>query len=246
MRVLPILLLLGACYDEGPTDHSGTAVGNPGKLGMGVTEPADMVLLRAEADVEELMLRRCGDGWEAKAVDRVLDLLEPDDVLLTLPAGLWCGLDVVLAPVEGLVLVGETAGGTTFEVRLEPGRVALHGAFRVDGNQLLVLFPVGDALNAGVLEDLGPDVVLSADDPVAQGWASVMEEGAELWEDEDRDGVVDPDESLVAWADPDIPAAAFDEDGCGCASGSGGALGWLLLLPGVAVGSRRRRRTTLR
>jgi MYXO-CTERM domain-containing protein len=245
MRILPLLLLLGACYDEGPTGHSGTAVGNPGKLGMGATEPADMVLLRAEADVQELMLLRCGDGWEPKAVDRVVDLLEPGDVLLTLPGGLWCGLDVVLA-AEGLVLAGETTGGTTFEVHLDPGRVALHGPFQVDGNQLLVVYPVGDALDAEVLEDLGPDVVLPADDPLAQDWASVMEESTELWEDEDRDGVVDPDENLVALADPDTPAPVSDQAGCGCGSGSSGAVGWLVLLAGVAVGWRRRRPPTLR
>jgi len=238
MRVLPLLLLIGACYGEGPTGHSGTAVGNPGKLGMGIPEPGDIVFARAEADVGDLLLLHCGDGWEPVPVDRVVDLLDPEGALLSVPGGLWCQLDVVL---EGLSLSGETAGGTTFQIDLDPGQVALYGPFRVDGNQLLVLFPVDEALDAEVLEDLGSEVVLPSDDPLAQQWASVLGEGAELWDDADRDGVADPDDLLVAWADSEHPAAFDGEAACGCASAPGGALGWLLLVPIAALGRRRRR-----
>jgi len=238
---LPMLVLLVACDPDGTLD--GTSVGNPGKLGLVATEePADLVLTRAEAEVGWVFLRSCAGPEVPLPADQLVDVLGASDHPVGLLGGTWCGLEVELA---GLLLEGTTDGGTTFQVELEPEPLVFDQEFHVDGEELLVGLPL--VVSATDLEELGDDVQLPADDDLSLEWAEESRAGSDLWADRDGDGLVgDADDRVADGALPvpvdtghGSPTTAGDMAGCGCTSG-GLAVGWLALVPVVAIGRQRR------
>jgi hypothetical protein len=48
----------------------------------------------------------------------------------------------VVAEIDGLILVGVTAGGTSFEVSLTPDDLVIEQGFQVDGDELLIGVPL--------------------------------------------------------------------------------------------------------
>jgi hypothetical protein len=227
------LLFLAAC---GRDPASGTAVGNPGNLGVALADvPADVVVDEAEVAAETLVLDRCGGSPEVVGVDATLDALAPAPI--EIPGGSWCAATLLLA---GVGLRGETDGGTRFEIALDIPALQGVGAFAVDGDDLLFGLSLA-GLDAGALEDRGVDVVIASDDPLAAALGAEAPGG--LWRD-DGDGRIGPgdEEIRVAGTGPD---AAYSAESSGCAvAGSAPApwaLGWVLLLYRGGVELRRGR-----
>jgi hypothetical protein len=250
-------LALFAC-DPGRHD-SGTAVGNPGKLGVVVTDvPTDIDLLRADVSVDHVLMLGCDGVDESVEVSMVLDALQGNHTV-DIPGGEWCGLTMAIDPAEAVILEGTTDGGTTFNAQLDPGTLGIDGRFLVDGDLWLLGLPMGGILESGALEAAGDDVELSPPDTIARDWADQLADGVGLFNDSDEDGFVDDGEDAVddpssedtdgdgidsgEPADTDTSdevadAAQNGDAGCGC--GSVGALGsgWLVLL--LALAFRRR------
>lgn len=231
-----IALLLLACLDR-----SGTAVGNPGQLGIGATDvPAGVTLRRAEVDAPRLVFLDCGTGVESFDVEGTFDLLAPYGRTVAAPGGEWCRLEVLPAP---LLLEGETAGGTTFSITLAPS-LAVVGPFVVDGGRLLLELPLAEVLDPEALEALGEDVVLAPEDPAADALEVQLAEEVSLYQDVDQDGTASPEEPVLAVAgDNDAAPAPHDEAACGCGgrtpTPAWGLAAFLLLV----LGRRRTRRT---
>jgi uncharacterized protein (TIGR03382 family) len=234
MNARPLLLLtLTGCLG-GPA--SGTAVGNPGDADVKVSrvDPA-LALERVELQVSALHLLDC-DGTE-QIVERelVLDGLAPSPERVVVPAGTWCELALALS---GPVWVeGSTEAGTVFSVWLDAGALQYGGQLAVDGQHLLFELPL--PLDPAVIEALGPEVELPADDPVAMEWAQIAASGVSLWEDADEDGLLSQaDLDLAFYGGSGAPAPhAATESGCSCSGAPSGG-GWLLL---VVLLKRRRR-----
>ena len=189
------LLLLTACLEG----SSGTAVGNPGKLELtAASVPGDLALDRVELTLDSARITDC-DGIE-------LELTLPDEPLgsqgegLTIPGGTFCTM-TLSAQVSGLLLEGETDGGTFFQLAYTPDPFAWDRPFRVDGDAFLLSFDItflvesGAAIDAadldgdgqvigGMLED-GTDADLIPTAPPFTG---------ELWSDTDSDGSLGPDD----------------------------------------------------
>jgi hypothetical protein len=224
--VKPSLLLLFLVACDVPTDdvpvHEGTAVGNPGKLGLAVGEPAEGVQLQsAQANVTDVTLITC-DNVEQVLAGRSFDLLTPEAQLLTVPAGRYCTIELSLETGEGVVL-GGTVEGDSFQLTMDPGVLAFDGDFSVDGHHYQLTLPI-DSLEAQDLTDLPPDGTVGVEDPRSVALSQAVEEGLQL--------TVDPDSGYAA--------ASRGDGGCGCATGRlGTASAWWLL---VLVGWGRRRR----
>jgi MYXO-CTERM domain-containing protein len=222
-----LLCTMAGCLG-GPA--SGTAVGNPGDADVKVSrvDPA-LALERVALPTSALRLLGC-DGTERLMEQELsLDGLAPSTSRLVVPGGTWCELTLELAgPVQ---VEGSTAAGTVFSVQLDAGELLYAGELAVDGQHLLFELPL--PLDPAVLEALGPQVQLPADDPAALGWARDAASGVSLWEDADEDGLLSQaDLELVPWGGSGPPSAYQAEDGgCGCRGGpSGGGLLGLLLL----------------
>lgn len=237
MRITLSVALLMACGGE---PHHGTAVGNPGNLDVSVGEiPFEISLDLADVHAADLVLLGCDGEAAVVAVQAVLDGLGPSDVDIIVPGGSWCGALLTLDPaVDGqVVLGGVTSRGTDFTVSLNPGSIPLQDAFLVDGTELLLVLRLGDILDASDLESRGVTVDIPADDPSAIGWAGALGERAELYEDQDGDGVFgDADTFVAGFASDtgisgDAVALQDSQAGCGCQSGAGWAGLWLLALP---------------
>jgi MYXO-CTERM domain-containing protein len=223
--------------------RSGTAVGNPGDLDAKTSRTDEGVTLeRVEVPVAELALSGCGLPGLVLPQPVVLDGLAPSAAPVAVPAGRWCGMELVLAgPV---VVVGATEAGTAFTVALDPF-LALDGRLEIDGQSLLLDLPL--ALDAAELDARGPVVDLPADDPLAELWAA--DTVASLYEDRDGDGLLSGPDRVVLRGDAGLfhtgaspsdqpPSALSSEEGCGCASSDGAPVAGLVALLLV----RRRRR----
>lgn len=218
----------------------GTAVGNPGSAGsLDVVvsgAPEGVTLDAAEAAVDAVSLGDCEGGARRIEVDAVLDALPGTPDGAPIDGGAWCGLVLSFSDaLDPLWLEGDTDGGTRFRVALDPGPLRLSEHVEVDGDALLVVIPLGGALDPGQLEEAGEDVEIEADDPRAEAWASGLSAGASVWVDEDRDAEVG--EGDVAAGDE--PASAYGQSS-GCATG-GGAARWAWAAALLALAARARR-----
>ncbi len=235
---LIVMMLLGAGCDE---VDPGTAVGNPGKIGFGADDPLDGASLsRAEAYIVEVRAAKC-DGilTERVIVDEVFDLLEPTASLIAIAGGSYCTLDVELDTELPISLEGTTASGTAFDVVLDPGIVRFDADFLIDGNELLIEFPVAASLPAEEIDALGPDSSIDKEDPIASRWADDIGVSSSL-----RDGTGFIGTSGDATSDTGNSAADLGA-GCGCTSSSGsGSLGGLLLIVLATLRRGGRRRST--
>jgi MYXO-CTERM domain-containing protein len=235
-RLVPVVLLV-ACDPWGVRD--GTAVGNPGNLGMEVIDvPKDISLERATAEVAGVLLIGCEGHDEWVEVGAIVDLLGSDDSI-AIPGGTYCAASVELASVGSpVVLDGVTDGGTRFEVALDVDILLVPEPFVVDATLLLVGLSLNGALDATTLEALGSDVAVPATDPIAQTWADAATAGPQLWIDVDGDGgIADVDERIV---DGSVQAYSASESGCGCRTPAGGSSGILALLAAWGLARRRR------
>jgi uncharacterized protein (TIGR03382 family) len=226
---LGLLFALTACDPVLP----GTGVGNPGKLAMDATEiPPDVTLERAVAEVTGVEIVDCEGGSRTLSDGAEADLLAANEVA-RLPGGEWCALELDLGPVQ---VEGRTDGGTTFTVELLPEPVAVEREFAVDGQTLLLSVPL--ALDAAALEALGPDVEVSAEEPLALDLADGVA-GADLWVDVDGDHEIGEGDVLAALDDTGLPAAP---ERCGCGAGTRQGPEFAASLALAAVLLRRRRR----
>lgn len=229
--MLTLALLLACTGGHG----EGTAVGNPGtgSLDVVVTDVPDGITLdEADAAVEAVTLDDCEGGQTPIDVGATLDALPGNADPIELPGGAWCGLILDFqADTDPLLLLGETDGGTTFSVALDPGSLSLTDNFNIDEDELLLALSLAGTLDAADLEEQGEDVQIAADDETARGWADTLADHTRLWVDVDGDLDVDAGDLLINSQD----AAYSASSGCGCASGGrggwlGAALGLLLLL----------------
>lgn len=236
--MLTLTLLLACTGGHG----EGTAVGNPGtgSLDVVVTEVPDGIALdEADAAVDTVTLDDCEGGQVPVPVEATLDALPGSADAIDLPGGDWCGLTLAfLADSDPLLLLGQTDGGTRFEVALDPGPLTHSDRFSVDSDELLLALSLVGTLDAATLEEQGEDVQIAADDAQALSWADALASHSRLWLDEDGDADVDAGDQLAS----DQSAAAFSESaGCGCATGGAGP-GGLSLALGLAALLRRRPR----
>ena len=219
--LLPLLL---ACPVD--TTVEGTAVGNPGKMGFASTGiPDDITLTGADLAVIAVELEPCEGDVERLQLDLLADLLGPSTWPIEVDAGSYCG---VVAEIDGLTLAGETDGGTTFTALLEPDDLVLTEPFVVDGHALLLGIPL--ELDAEALEELGEEVDLVPEDPVAEDLAQDLSSGVALVLDADESGTIGAEDGPMEDAGG---TAAYDSEssaGCGCSAGTG-AVGALWLLP---------------
>ncbi|MEQ1502217.1 MAG: hypothetical protein ABMB14_08295 [Myxococcota bacterium] len=206
-----------------PDPHGGTAVGNPGDADIKARSvDPEVVLAEVTVPVGAVVVDRCGGDAVVIEAPTILDGLAPSDAPVAVPAGVWCGLSLALdGPV---VLVGDTPA-TAFSVALDVGTIATADPVVVDGEPLLVEFPV--TIDRASLEALGPDVVLDAAPPRTAEWAADAAAGA-AWRDIDQDGQVSgPDVRVGAPAPADVGlvGALASEGGGGCDTGSTGSGG---------------------
>lgn len=143
---MTLLLACAAPVDTGLYEpdpgHEGTAVGNPGNLGM-TADPE----VEVSASVGTVVLWACEGEDELLAVDA--DVVLPAE-LVELPAGTWCGLEVEL---EALTVDGEAVGPAT------PG----HGErFTVDGQDFLLELDLVDATASTLWVDVDGDGLVDA------------------------------------------------------------------------------------
>ncbi|MCB9765755.1 MAG: hypothetical protein H6739_38630 [Alphaproteobacteria bacterium] len=233
IRLLPLALL--GCHAGEPQD--GTAVGNPGNMGFSATDsPSDVDVAQAELEIDQVWLPGCGaEPGETLDVYLTVDLFEPSDHPVEVPAGTWCGVELLVADEGGLRVSGQTTGGTTFDVSMDPGTLALDKELEIDGQLLLFTLSLSVFLNADDIEALGEDVSLDPDDAAAINWAREARESGELWEDVDGDGIALEAEDLRLTA----LAGGEGKSTTSCATGGGAGGGWLVLLALVGVLRRR-------
>lgn len=230
-----ILVSWMACV---PDPHGGTFVGNPGDASARASRVDERIELdRVEIPVATLDVVDCDGVERSFDVGRTLDGLGGDEPI-DVPGGRYCTLALGLdGPV---VASGVTDGGTTFVVDLDLGRIVSDGRVDVDGQHLLFEVPL--LLEPDVIEALGADVTIPADDPSAVAWAEASVVGTSLWEDADADGLLSASDVRLAFGDTGLPPSALSgaDAGCGCGSTRGG--GWCVVLIGLLVVRRARRR----
>ncbi len=231
------MFLLVGC---GGGPHQGTAVGNPGNLDVSIGEiPEEVELDMADIHAADLVLIGCDGEAALVPVQTTLDALGPSIVDVSVPPGLWCGALLTLDPeVDGQILLGgSTTGGTDFTVALELGSIPLQDTFFVDGTELLLVLPLKDILDVSEIESRGPLVDIGADDPSALDWAGQLGERANLYEDQDGNGILTEPDTFVGGAVPDTgaDAAAYADSaqsgGCSCQAGSSPGWLWLFAIP---------------
>lgn len=248
MRAL-CLLLLAACT-EGP--RSGTAVGNPGNLDVVVPEEGEGVFVEeAFVHVSSVVLQPCADVAFVLQIGRVLDARAPGDGV-EVPGGRYCGAVVGLEErsAGALEVAGRTAAGTTFTLAANPEPLRVLDPFEVDGDELLLVLPLADALDAAELDALGSGAAIAPGDPVATSASQAAVDASAVYEDVDANGLLsEPDRRLTSplldtgLGQPMAADAGTADAGCGCASGPrpGGLLAALLawLLIGFRAGGVR-------
>ena len=236
--MLTLALLLACSGGHG----EGTAVGNPGtgSLDVVVTDVPDGITLdEAAAAVDLVTLEDCAGATIPVPVGATLDALPGSADAIDLPGGEWCGLILdFLTDTDPLLLLGQTDGGTSFSVALDPGPLSLADDLTIDGDGLLLALSLAGTLDAATLEEEGDDVQIAADDEQALSWADTLAGRSRLWVDEDGDIAVDAGDQLV---DSQAEAAYSNSAGCGCATGGRGGA-WPVLLALAALGLRRANR----
>ncbi len=236
----PLVLALLACAGD---PASGTAVGNPGKLDFTGTEvPTDVTYTAVELTVAAVELEPCDGAAIRTELDRDLDLLAVPTWPIDVDGGSYCS---VVAELDGLVLVGTTDGGTSFEVSLAPDDLVVEQDFVVDGDDLLLAVPL--AVDAAALEAIGEDVQIASGDEEAEAIAQEISSGVILGVDTDGDGQIDAAPAGLSSPGTDEAATSADSS-AGCAAAGSRAhrgLGLLLVLLGLASrrDGRRRRPT---
>lgn len=232
IRWLP-LLLLGCSVEKDP--DSGTFVGNPGKMDVGVVDLQDDVILdSATVRAESLILYACDGSQGLYELGVTFDALGSGDAV-DIAGGEFCGASLVLDVAAAVTLTGSTTAGTTFEVVTDPGALEIADTFRIDGTD--VVFTVSlVGLVASELDALGPSVQLAPGDALADSVAAETTEGAELYEDVDANGQITADDFRLGGFDPDGPMlhASSADAGCSCQSTPTTPI-WLWLLPLAAL-----------
>ena len=235
-------LLLAGCADG----LFGTAVGNPGDLDVvaRVTDGA-VTLSRVEVPIDVIELTSCGNGEIDIVTGGVLDGLAASDMPLVLPGGDWCAIFISF---DGAVLIeGETSAETMFLVELALPTLALSGRVEVDENELILDLAL--PLEADVIDELGPDVVVMEGDPVATDWSEDAADLSTVWLDVDEDGLIET-EADQQRASVDLGVArGAGQSGCGCTTTPTGlglwlTLPWLLLRRRSSAGPRLPREAT--
>lgn len=230
-------VLFAAC---GRDPASGTAVGNPGNLGVAMSDvPGEVALETAVVAGEELELQRCLQAPLVIDASTAFDALSPAAPLVV-PAGGYCGATLFLAGPT--VLRGTTVAGTAFELQLPVPALSVPGRFAVDGDALLLAVSLAE-LDVDALDARGGGVI-GPSDPYAMALAGTVPGG--LWRDE-GDGRIGPGDVEILGAasgDTGHPMAIrggsqASAGGCATAPAGGGWIALGVLLLRTAQGRRR-------
>ncbi len=233
LATLGLLGVLGSSVLPGcSAPRNGTAVGNPGHLDVSVNVPPGVTAESAMLRVAAIELVSCAEQGRGRLtivdVDTTFDGLAPSPV--EIPGGEWCTTILLPDGEDAFVLEGTDADGESVLVGLTPDPFVFDGAYRIDGNQIVV------ALDLGTV-DVTADNVESTGPFGEEGLMASPLSSSGVFLDDDADGRVGDAEAQVA--------EQVAPEGCGgCSTSPGRASSAITLLIGLAgiLGWRRRQR----
>jgi hypothetical protein len=179
------LALLLACTNIG----QGTIIGNPGEMRVSIAPGLDTTTSRATMAVDSVTWTDCGGFSELVRVDGTVDLLDP--VIVHVPAGEWCSVQLTAA--TNLDVQGAGDAGGTYALDLELPDVALGTptGLLVQGNAYVFELGTPGWLDADVLGvSDGTDVVVAPGDTLHDDLLTVAQLDSALFDDADADGQV--------------------------------------------------------
>lgn len=179
------LALLLACTNVG----QGTIIGNPGEMRVSIAPGMDTTTNRASMAVDSVTWTDCGGFSELVRVDGTVDLLDP--VIVHVPAGEWCSVQLTAATNVDVQGTGDAGGTYALDLELPDVALSTPTGLLVQGNAYVFELGAPGWLDADVLGVTdGADVVVAPGDALHDDLLAVAQRNSALFDDADADGQV--------------------------------------------------------